>query len=366
MTTTSEQPDGTPAPAAPPPPAGPPTGPGLTPPPRTPDTPRLGQGPDAGPGRRGHPTGGWGPVAGLLVAAAIAVDIPVARATSYTLSHRQVAAVAALLTVVAVGVGLHALLIGAQTPAPRSRTTVGQVATLRFRQRGLKAALVGSDGRVSTSRTQICLWTGTLVMAFVYLLLLARSLPGTLFTNSVTTGWRPEYLVLLGLPATAATVAQAAVSRSNGGIGPVAANTVAAGDRAYVRKPVAADHVGVLLGLTELFTDDDGTVAWPDLQYVLFTAIALVNFVAQLAGDPAVGLPPVPAALLTLMGVSAATYTTSKVLETTGTVVRSTDSGRIATALLPAPPASSLTDAFDPDLRLPSLYQTPSPKGAPS
>ncbi len=50
-------------------------------------------------------------------------------------------------------------------------------------------------------------------------------------------------------------------------------------------------------------------------------AVALINFVAQLTGNPVGGLPTVPAALLTLMGVSATTYATTKALETTGTVV---------------------------------------------
>lgn len=328
MTTTSETLDSPLAPASPSPPAGPPPGPVATSPERPPEAPRAGTGAGADHSRRRKKTGGWGPLAGVLVPAAVAVDIQVARATSFTLGHRQAAAWAALLTMVAVGVALHALLLFAQPPAPDPRVAADQADTQRFRQRGLKAAVVGSDGRVSTSRTQICLWTGALITAFVYLLLLARSLPGgTLFTHAMTSGWRPEYLVLLGLPAAAATVAQAAVSRSNGGLGPVAANTVAAGGRAYVRGPVAAGQVGVLLGLTELVTGDDGTVAWTDLQYVLFTAIALVNFVAQLIGNPAAGLPAVPAALLTLMGVSAATYTTSKVLETTGTVVHTTGSG---------------------------------------
>jgi hypothetical protein len=73
---------------------------------------------------------------------------------------------------------------------------------------------------------------------------------------------------------------------------------------------------GFTTGLAELITADDGTVAWADMQYVVFTLITLIYFVAQVLAQPQNGLPPVPAALLTLMGVSASGYTASKIVET--------------------------------------------------
>lgn len=49
--------------------------------------------------------------------------------------------------------------------------------------------------------SQVVLWTGAVVWALADLLLLARAYPGgNLFTGAVTSNWRPEYLVLLGLP----------------------------------------------------------------------------------------------------------------------------------------------------------------------
>jgi hypothetical protein len=75
---------------------------------------------------------------------------------------------------------------------------------------------------------------------------------------------------------------------------------------------------GFIAGVAELITADDRTVAWADMQYVVFTLITLVFFVVQILAQPGQGLPPVPAALLTLMGVSASGYTASKIVETKG------------------------------------------------
>jgi len=71
--------------------------------------------------------------------------------------------------------------------------------------------------------------------------------------------------------------------------------------------------------VAELFAGDDDAVAWADLQYVVFTLITLAYFAAQFLANPADGLPPVPAALLTLMGVSASAYTANKIVKTKGT-----------------------------------------------
>jgi hypothetical protein len=73
-------------------------------------------------------------------------------------------------------------------------------------------------------------------------------------------------------------------------------------------------------GIAELITADDGIVAWADLQYVVFTLITFSYFLVQILVQPGSGLPPVPAALLTLMGVSAAGYTAKKIVDTQGTV----------------------------------------------
>ncbi len=96
---------------------------------------------------------------------------------------------------------------------------------------------------MSTSKTQVCLWTAFLIAAFVYLLVLTRSYPGgTLFSSAVSTNWRPEYLVLIGLPVAAATVAKATVAGSNGRVGPVSADDLKTIQAADVNE-VGSAHV---------------------------------------------------------------------------------------------------------------------------
>jgi hypothetical protein len=266
---------------------------------------------------------GWWLMTAVLVAAAAVGTVVVARGTGATTAHRAAAAGAALLVVAALAVLAQAILLWYQvrmvgvpgaTPAER---------TLAFRRRGLKAAVIGQDGRASTSKTQVVLWTAAVVWALVDLLLLARAYPaGNLFTSAVTKNWRPEYLVLLGLPVAAATTAKAVVAGSNSGLGPIAkdSSSLMKGslkvDRIYVRDPVPSGVWGFVAGVAELITGEDGVVAWADLQYVVFTMITLAYFGVQFLARPADGLPAVPAALLTLMGVSATAYAANKVVNT--------------------------------------------------
>jgi len=258
----------------------------------------------------------------VLVAGAAWASYAVARATAFNTAHRAAAAWTGLLVVVALAVLAQGILLSYQARVTEPNAPSGNLA---FRRRGLKAAVIGQDGRASTSKTQVALWTGAVVWALVDLLLLARAYPrGTLFTGAVTTNWRPEYLVLLGLPVAAATTAKAVVATANSGRGPLdsasAAQAQSLGlDRVYVRDSVPEKARGILTGLAELLTGDDGAVAWADLQYVVFTLITLAYFAAQFLTRPADGLPPVPAALLTLMGVSASAYTANKIVNTKGT-----------------------------------------------
>jgi hypothetical protein len=267
---------------------------------------------------------GWWIVAILLPAGAVVCSVLVALGTAFSHAHRLSAAATALLDVAGLATLAHVILLRYQ-----SRLTSGPAAdpvreTLDYRQRGLKAAIMGQDGRASTSKTQVALWTGAVVWALIDMLLLARAYPsGNLFTGAVTSNWRPEYLVLLGLPITAAATAKAVVNGSNNGQGPVTAPQLAMVPgqtaRVYVRYPVRPGRTGFFAGVAELITADDGTVAWADLQYVVFTLITLAYFLVQVLAQPQHGLPPVPAALLTLTGVSASGYTASKIMEVRGT-----------------------------------------------
>jgi hypothetical protein len=267
---------------------------------------------------------GWFWLAIVLLAAATALSVFVVVATGLSDSHRAAAALAALLDVAALATVAHVTLLWYQSrlaTATGAETTAQT--TLEFRRRGLKAAVMGEDGRASTSKTQVVVWTGAVVWALTDLLLLARAHHGgSLFAAADGNNWRPEYLALLGLPAAAAATAKAAVVSSNGGLGPQPADAPARlpGPRVYVRDPVPDNKAmrGVANGLAELITADDGSVSWADLQYIVFTLITLAYFAVQLLAQPANGLPPVPAALLTLTGVSAGAYTASKLVHTRG------------------------------------------------
>jgi hypothetical protein len=261
---------------------------------------------------------GWWLLAVVAVGVAAWLTVVVARGTQFTTGHRAAAAWTALLVVAALAMVAQVILLWYQSGLPGVAGAAPDQRTLAYRRRGLKAAVIGQDGRASTSKTQVVLWTAAVVWALVDLLLLARGYrSGTLFTNAVTSNWHPEYLVLLGLPVAAATVAKAAVAGANSGQGPVTSTDVAAGaSGVYVRDPVREGVWGFLAGVAELFTGDDDAVAWADLQYVVFTLITLAYFASQFLAQPTAGLPPVPAALLTLMGVSATGYTANKIVST--------------------------------------------------
>jgi hypothetical protein len=269
---------------------------------------------------------GWWLIAVALVAAAAVLAVVVARGTRSTTGHRAAAAWVALLVVVALAFVAQAILLWYQSRTARaSDGPPPDLAerTLAFRRRGMKAAVMGHDGRASTSKTQVALWTAAVAWALVDLLLLARAYPGgNLVTNAVA-NWRPEYLVLLGLPVAAATTAKAVVASTNSGRGPLTCPLSSVPDtlgldRVYLRDPLPAGIRGFQTGVAELLAGDDGAVAWADLQYVVFTLITLTYFAAQFLARPAAGLPPVPAALLTLMGVSATGYAANKVVTTRG------------------------------------------------
>ena len=268
---------------------------------------------------------GWWIFAILLLAVAVLWSVVAAGGTAFSHPHRLSAAGAALLDVAALALLAHAILLWYQSGISTWPAAGSAQETLSYRRRGLKAAVIGQDGRASTSKTQVVLWTGAVVWALIDLLLLARAYPGgNLFTSAVSTNWRPEYLVLLGLPVAAAATAKAVVSGSNNGQGPLTDSQHAAmpdaAARVYKREPVDAGVKGFAAGVAELMTADDRTVAWADFQYVVFTLITLVYFLVQVLAQPQHGLPPVPAALLTLMGVSASGYTASKIVETKGAV----------------------------------------------
>ncbi len=164
----------------------------------------------------------WG-FAAVATAAAAAFCAWALVNNTYTIGNRAVAAVGALFATAALCAIGNAALLSYQVKAGTIPAT-----NVDFRLRGLKAACMGADGRASTSKTGIVAWTGAVITALIYLLLLSRTVVGAgLFLGAVDQNWRPEYLVLLGLPAAAATVAAATVKHSNKDKGPLPADGTA-------------------------------------------------------------------------------------------------------------------------------------------
>jgi hypothetical protein len=206
-------------------------------------------------------------------------------------------------------------VLGAEQSALGKRDS----AVVAERRSGLRGLIVGADGRVSTSKLQAALWTVALLYAFVYLLLAGWHIwdrPQTPRMDLLRDGFarlvqhplQPEYLVLLGIPLGAALAAKALIQ-----------NKVVAGT--LTKTPGTSE--GVLQGIGEVVSNDTGSTDLLDTQYAAFNLITLVYFFSAFLGttvsDPRLGLPSLPATLLALSGVSAATYVTKKSLET-GTV----------------------------------------------
>jgi hypothetical protein len=261
-------------------------------------------------------TGLWWLAAIVAVTSAALLTVMVARGTHFTTGQRAAAAGTALLVVVALAIVAQIILTWYQ-----AQLSAADQSALLPRRQGLKAAVMGHDNHASTSKTQVVLWTAAVVWALIDLLLLARAHTGANLFTTAMTNWRPEYLVLLGFPVMAAATAKAAVGGANSGHGPATddssmkkmASTLNV-SRVYMRKPAGSDVKGFRAGVAELFTGDDNSVDWGDLQYVVFTLVTLAYFVIQFLAQPANGLPPVPAALLTLTGVSATGYAANKIV----------------------------------------------------
>jgi hypothetical protein len=295
-------------------------------------------------------TGLWWWVVVVLLAAAAAFSSWVAVISTFDHAHRLAAALIALADIVVLAALFHVILVPYQIGAgildgirdQAGDADDGVKDTLAYRRRGLKGAIIGQDGRASTSKTQVVLWTAAVLWALINFLVLARAHPsGNFFTSAVGNNWHPEYLVLLGFPLAAAATAKAVVNGSNSGQGPQLSGQAGAQQnqpagaqqnqpqnqqpaKVYIRNPVPSGVRGFREGVAELITSDDGTVAWADLQYVAFTVITLVYFVTQVLAQPQNGLPAVPAALLTLTGVSASGYTAKKIVDAQGSVPKQT------------------------------------------
>jgi len=141
------------------------------------------------------------------------------------------------------------------------------------------------------------------------------------FNAVVRQDLQPEYIALLGIPLGAAVAAKA-----------LTAGKVASGD--LVKPPTTQSGVGV--GLAEVISNDRGETDAFDFQYAAFNILTLAYFFVLFFTNPVDGLPAIPPTLLVLSGVSGASYTTKKALESgVGPTIRTASPTRIVLTVDP-------------------------------
>jgi hypothetical protein len=243
---------------------------------------------------------------------------------------------AALIAAGAIVVGLwlsHVILVAHDGMQPlQPGEPVDSNRLVAERRRGIKALVIGTDGRASTSKLQALLWTFAVLFAFTFLLVWGRSAgcsgshaqaaqcrtansARAVFDDTIRHPLQPEYFVLLGFPLAAALAAKALTT-----------NKVITGD--LTKEPIHPDPApagddqqpenngGVLQSVGEIIGNDNGEVDLLDFQYFIFTLLTLAYFFITFLTRPSGGVPNLPPTLLALSGISVATYTTKKALET--------------------------------------------------
>jgi hypothetical protein len=163
--------------------------------------------------------------------------------------------------------------------------------------RGLLGIIIGHDGRVSTSKLQVALWTYAVFFSLLLLLFHPQGLD-----RFIKDGLQAEYLVLLGSPAAAAILAKTF--------------TTTKVQEGTIPKPEAEEDPGLVDGITQAVSNDEGRADLFDFQYFLFNVVALSYFFWNFLPDPQDGLPDLPETLVALTGLAAAGYATKKGLAT--------------------------------------------------
>lgn len=196
----------------------------------------------------------------------------------------------------------------------------------------LPTVVLGKDGRTSTSKTFVLLWTLLAAWALTSLLIAGELTHQRACTGGATeaaiklctkqhndiallqlgwlhfihTGLLGSYLVLLGIPAAAATAAKG-ITQAN----------VAGGSLVKPAYSGATGAGGIGPRLAQIFSADDETTDIGDFQYVIFNLITAVYFIAKFVKPSGVGLPTIPDTLLGLTGVSASLYVAKKAVTRT-------------------------------------------------
>ncbi|MCX4818818.1 hypothetical protein OG883_02650 [Streptomyces sp. NBC_01142] len=201
-------------------------------------------------------------------------------------------------TVTAIGSGWT----GARTAGLLAALVMGGLLTacarLHRARGGLLAPLIGDDNRLSTSRAVATAWV--LLVAFAVLVLTFQlAWASAAERHALTDG--------LGL---------------GGGAGTLSVLALVCAVAVLVRRVVAVRVLGQRLQklradrprLADLLCDDGGRGSFADVQYALFSVVAMVFALIRLAGRPG-QLPDLPWGLALLVAVSAATYCAGKYAE---------------------------------------------------
>jgi hypothetical protein len=189
------------------------------------------------------------------------------------------------------------------TPAQRAKLKKGKdyryLRGYRFRK-----LLVGADNRWSTSKFQALIWTYAIVfglLALIFAKWMGNSQGWDALMKMKTDDW-DVYLVLLGGPFAAFVLARLTTSTKT--------------DNGTIDKTTApTSTLNPIKGLGQVLGNDSGQADLGDTQYFVFNLVAVMYFLGTLTGNLQEGFPPLPALLVGLTSVSAATYVTKKAVE---------------------------------------------------
>jgi hypothetical protein len=170
----------------------------------------------------------------------------------------------------------------------------GDAATRPPFRTGLRA-LVGADNRLSTSKTVAYVWTYSVAMVLLAIVIARWLGEDDAFQALLDEGLKAEYALLIGGPLGAAILAKGIVTSQL--------------DNGEVSKPPAESPTP-----SQALTNDQGDADLGDVQYVLFNLIALVFFFGEVLTTPQDALPDIPDVLLGLTSVAAVGYVSKKAL----------------------------------------------------
>ena len=193
------------------------------------------------------------------------------------------------------------------------------------RQRyGWLGLVLGADGRLSTSKSQVFLWTAGIAWSVLYLSGIVIFASGHDASVLDKTQW-DNYLVLLGGPFAAGVLAKfTLVSQLDAGTTQKSLTPAASASLGAAAPVAAADATKA----SNLVTNDSGELDLVDTQYFIFNLVAFAYVFGLFIGriiDPNVAdaatkysLPAVPSVILALTSASAATYVANKAVQKSG------------------------------------------------